>query len=88
MQDSARTVTAAVVRYRGPVGAGRRVTAERCGCRDHDGFVEHDQPAAAAAVTVADEARSALLEDLLEQAAGCFPRRETGSRAARWYAVC
>ena len=25
----------------------------------------------------ADEARSALLADLLEQVAGCFPRRET-----------
>jgi SRSO17 transposase len=39
--------------------------------------VEHDQYAAVAAVTVADEARSALLEDLLEQVARCFPRRET-----------
>src|SRR5215813_8186988 len=49
----------------------------RCGCRDHDGFVEHDQDAAAAAATVADGARSALLADLLGRVAGCFPRRET-----------
>jgi SRSO17 transposase len=39
--------------------------------------VRHNQDAAAAAATVADEARSALLADLLEQVAGCFPRRET-----------
>jgi len=32
---------------------------------------------AVAAATVADEARSALLADLLWQVAGCFPRRET-----------
>ena len=55
----------------------RRVTAERCGCRDHDGFVRHDQDAAVAAATVADDARSALLSDLLGRVAGCFPRRET-----------
>jgi SRSO17 transposase len=53
------------------------LTANRCGCRDHDGFVRHDQDAAVAAATVADEARSALLADLLGQVAGCFPRRET-----------
>ena len=53
------------------------MTAEWCGCRDHDGFVRHDQDAAVAAATVADEARSALLADLLGQVAGCFPRRET-----------
>jgi len=39
--------------------------------------VRHDQDAAVAAATVADEARSALLADLLGQVAGCFPRRET-----------
>jgi SRSO17 transposase len=39
--------------------------------------VRHNQDAAAAAATVADEARSALLADLLGQVAGCFPRRET-----------
>jgi SRSO17 transposase len=39
--------------------------------------VRHDQDAAAAAVTVADDARSALLADLLGRVAGCFPRRET-----------
>jgi SRSO17 transposase len=39
--------------------------------------VKHDQDAAVAAVTVADEARSALLADLLGRVAGCFPRRET-----------
>jgi SRSO17 transposase len=39
--------------------------------------VRHNQNAAVAAATVADEARSALLADLLEQVAGCFPRRET-----------
>src|SRR5262249_35359041 len=55
----------------------RRMAVERCGCRDHDGFVEHDQDAAAAAATVADDVRSALLADLLGQVAGCFPRRET-----------
>jgi hypothetical protein len=38
---------------------------EGCGCRDHDGFVNHDQDAAVATVTVADDARSALLADLL-----------------------
>ena len=53
------------------------MTAEGCGCRDHDGFVRHDQDAAVAAATVADDARSALLADLLERVAGCFPRRET-----------
>jgi len=39
--------------------------------------VRHEQDAAAAAATVADDARSALLADLLERVAGCFPRRET-----------
>jgi SRSO17 transposase len=39
--------------------------------------VTHNQDAAAAAATVADEARAALLADLLGQVAGCFPRRET-----------
>jgi len=39
--------------------------------------VTHDQDAAAAAATVADGARSALLADLLGRVAGCFPRRET-----------
>jgi SRSO17 transposase len=39
--------------------------------------VRHNQDAAVAAATVADDARSALLVDLLEQVAGCFPRRET-----------
>src|SRR6516165_9701291 len=53
------------------------MTAWRCGCRDHDGFVRHDQDAAVAAATVADGARSALLADLLGRVAGCFPRRET-----------
>jgi hypothetical protein len=39
--------------------------------------VRHDQDAAVAAATVADEAMSALLADLLGRVAGCFPRRET-----------
>ena len=39
--------------------------------------MRHDQYAAVAAATVADDARSALLADLLGQVAGCFPRRET-----------
>ena len=39
--------------------------------------MRHDQDAAVAAATVADEARSALLADLMGQVAGCFPRRET-----------
>ena len=39
--------------------------------------MRHNQDAAVAAATVADEARSALLADLLGQVAGCFPRRET-----------
>ena len=52
-----------------------RGTAWRCGCRDHDVFVRHAQDAAVAAATVADDARSVLLADLLGQ--GCFPRRET-----------
>ena len=39
--------------------------------------MRHNQGAAVAAATVADDARSALLADLLEQVAGCFPRRET-----------
>jgi SRSO17 transposase len=38
--------------------------------------VRHDQDAAVAAATVADDARSALLADLLGRVAGCFPRRE------------
>jgi len=39
--------------------------------------VRHNQDAAVAAATVADDARSALLADLLGQVAECFPRRET-----------
>ena len=39
--------------------------------------MRHNQDAAVAAATVADDARSALLADLLGQVAGCFPRRET-----------
>ena len=39
--------------------------------------MRHDQDAAVAAVTVAEDARSALLADLLGRVAGCFPRRET-----------
>ena len=39
--------------------------------------MRHNQGAAVAAATVADEARSALLADLLGRVAGCFPRRET-----------
>ena len=39
--------------------------------------MRHNQDAAVTAATVADEARSALLADLLGQVAGCFPRRET-----------
>ena len=39
--------------------------------------MRHDQDAAVAAATVADDARSALLADLLGRVAGCFPRRET-----------
>ena len=41
------------------------------------GLWRHDQDAAVAAATVADDARSALLADLLGRVAGCFPRRET-----------
>jgi len=39
--------------------------------------VRHNQDAAVVAATVVDEARSALLADLLGRVAGCFPRRET-----------
>jgi SRSO17 transposase len=39
--------------------------------------VTHNQDAAVAAATVADDAWSALLADLLGLVAGCFPRRET-----------
>jgi SRSO17 transposase len=39
--------------------------------------VTHNQDAAAAAATVAEEARAALLAGLLGRVAGCFPRRET-----------
>ena len=39
--------------------------------------MRHNQDAAVAAATVADDARSALLADLLGRIAGCFPRRET-----------
>jgi SRSO17 transposase len=39
--------------------------------------VRPGQGAAIAAATVADDARSALLADLLGRVAGCFPRRET-----------
>src|SRR5580704_2975776 len=39
--------------------------------------VRCDQDAVVAAVTVADDARSALLAELLGRVAGCFPRRET-----------
>ena len=40
-------------------------------------FLRGNQDAAVAAATVADDARSALLADLLGRAAGYFPRRET-----------
>jgi SRSO17 transposase len=54
------------------------------GCRVHDRFVEQNNEATAAAVTVADDdARAALLADLLGQVAGCFPRRETRQTCAR-----
>jgi SRSO17 transposase len=53
------------------------------GCRAHDGLVEHNNDAAAAAATVADGARSALLADLLAEVAGCFPRRETRQTCAQ-----
>jgi SRSO17 transposase len=39
--------------------------------------VTHNQDAAAAAATVADEVPAGLLADLLGRVAGCFPRRET-----------
>src|SRR5271155_3948986 len=39
--------------------------------------MRHNRDAAVAAATVADDARSALLADLLGQGAGGFPRRET-----------
>ena len=39
--------------------------------------MRHNQDAAVAAATVADDARSALLADLLGRVAGRFPRRET-----------
>ena len=39
--------------------------------------MSHNQDTAIAAATVADDARSALLADLLGQVAGCFPRRGT-----------
>jgi SRSO17 transposase len=52
------------------------------GCRAHDGLVEHSNDAAAAAATVADDVRSALLADLLAEVAGCFPRRETRQACA------
>jgi SRSO17 transposase len=45
--------------------------------------VRHNQDAAVAAATVADEARSALLADLLGRVAGCFPRRETRQSCAQ-----
>jgi SRSO17 transposase len=47
-----------------------------CGCAIMT-VVGHDQGAAVAAATVADDARSALLADLLGRVAGCFPQRET-----------
>jgi SRSO17 transposase len=45
--------------------------------------VEHNDEATAVAVTVADDdARAALLADLLGRVAGCFPRRETRQTCA------
>jgi len=38
---------------------------------------------AVAAATVADDARAALLADLLGRVAGCFPRRETRQRCGQ-----
>jgi SRSO17 transposase len=55
----------------------RWLAAVTGGCRVHDGLVEHNIKAAAAAATVADDGRLALLADLLAGVAGCFPRRET-----------
>jgi hypothetical protein len=41
------------------------------GCRAHDGLVEHNNDAVAAAATVADDdGRAALLADLLARVAG------------------
>jgi SRSO17 transposase len=54
------------------------------GCRVHDRFVEQNNEATAAAVTVADDdARGALLAGLLAEVAGCFPRRETRQTCGR-----
>jgi SRSO17 transposase len=53
------------------------------GCRVHDELVEHNNEAAAVAATVADEGRPALLADLIDQVAGCFPRRETRQTCAQ-----
>jgi hypothetical protein len=45
--------------------------------------VEHNDETAAAAATLTDDGRSALLADLLAQVAGCFPRRETRQTCAQ-----
>jgi SRSO17 transposase len=45
--------------------------------------VEHNNEAAAAAATVADDVRAVLLADLLAEVAGCFPRRETRQACAQ-----
>jgi hypothetical protein len=63
------------------------MTTQRCGCRDHDGFVRHNQDAAVAAATVADDARAALLADLLERVAGrctCPGRARLMRSTASW----
>src|ERR1700678_1837233 len=67
----------------GVLAQARRVTTLRSGCRGHDGFVRHDQDAAVAAATVADDARSALLADLPARvaAAGTPPGKAAGAGA-------
>ena len=53
--------------------SGRSASRGVDSCRVHDGFVEHNQDVAAAAATVADDVRSALLGDLQGEVAGTFP---------------
>jgi len=62
----------------------RRAPLTQCGCRDHDGLWDAIKTAA----TVADDARSALLADLLGRVAGCFPGGRPGSAPARWSPGC
>src|SRR5690348_1885461 len=65
-------VTAAAVRNREIVGAGQMDDYVGAAAAIITGFVRYNQDAAVTAATVANDARSALLADLLRRVTGCL----------------